>query len=380
MPKPRQFCCRHGDQIPNHMNNFRYKPFLWSAIFLFVAIVLLFSYFNFPRKEVRLLSTKQSLENQAPRFDTRFLSWSLATSSAEWQPRDSAVSFVFQNKMWTMGGLNGNREVDSKHTVRYWEAPHFNDIWASEDGVHWQVMKTKAEWPTRRSISVVLFQDKLWMFGGWSPITGYTRDIWQSSDGIAWTKIVSSAPWPAREGQTTEVFQGKIWLMGGVNYDKRETKNDVWWSDNGIDWHEATTTIPWSSRWDHATVVFNGKIFLAGGMNLQKQTFKDVWSSSDGLNWELVNPNPLWQERQGHSLVVLHDKLWIIGRLNDSDGGGVNDIWYSDDGTIWQKTQTDPSWLGREDHSVLVFKDRIFVFGGMDANWQWRNDVWFSSN
>jgi hypothetical protein len=362
------------------MNNLKYRLLFLSAIFLFIAAALSVTYFDFERKEVRLLTAKQSLEPQQPQFDPSSLSWSLATSSAEWPARDSAVSFVFQNKMWTMGGLDGSKEIDSNHKVLYWEAPHFNDIWSTEDGTRWTMMKAKAEWPPRRSISVVEFQDKLWMFGGWSPITGYTSDIWQSSDGATWTKIASSASWPAREGQTAEVFQGKIWMVGGVNYDKRETKNDVWWSDNGVDWHEATTTIPWSSRWDHATAVFNGKLFLAGGMNLKGETFKDVWSSADGLNWESVNADPPWQERQGHSLVIFRDKLWIIGRLNDAEDGGVNDIWYSDNGLAWQKTQTDPSWLGREDYSALVFKDRIFIFGGMDSNWQWRNDVWSSSN
>ncbi len=363
------------------MKNSKYKFFLWGAVFLAVMIILLFLYLNFLRKEVGPSPVKQLPESQLSQANQCFSSWSLATSSAEWQPRDSAVSFVFQNKIWTMGGLNGNRETNNNRAIRYWKLPHFNDIWASEDGVNWQLMQARAKWSPRRSMSVVLFQDKLWMFGGWSPVTGYRSDIWQSSDGITWTKVVSRAPWPAREGQTVEVFQGKIWLMGGVNYNQRETKNDIWWSDNGVDWHKATTTIPWSSRWDHATAVFNGKIFLAGGMDLRGQIFKDVWSSADGLNWELTNSNPPWQERQGHSLVVLHDKLWIIGILNDTEeGGGVNDIWYSYDGVTWQKTQTDPPWLSREDHSVLVFNNRIYVFGGMDLNQQWRNDVWFSTN
>ena len=278
-----------------------------------------------------------------------------------------------------MGGLDGNEKIQADNKVIYWEASHFNDIWTTEDGASWKLEKEKAEWPPRRSMSVVYFKDKLWMFAGWSPITGYESDIWQSDDGINWTKIVSEASWPAREGQTAEVFQGKIWMFGGVNYDKHETKNDVWYSDDGVDWKQATTTIPWSTRWDHATTVFNGKIFLAGGMNLSGQTFKDVWSSSDGLNWELANANPPWPERQGHSLVVFHDKLWIIGRLNDAEAGGANDIWYSDDGVNWQKTETDPPWLGREDHSVVVFKDKIFVFAGMGSDWRWHNDVWVSS-
>ncbi|MBI5448787.1 serine hydrolase [Candidatus Gottesmanbacteria bacterium] len=239
--------------------------------------------------------------------------------------------------------------------------------------------KEHAEWPERRSMSVVYFQNKLWMFGGWSPTSGYSSNIWQSSDGVTWTKVVESAPWPPREGQTAEVFQNKIWMVGGVNYDNRETKNDIWWSDDGIKWQEVKSKAPWSPRWDHALAVFKGKLFLSGGMNLNGETFKDVWSSGDGLNWELVNPAPPWRERQGHSLVVLNDKLWTIGSLPDMSKREINDVWYTDDGLTWQKTETDPRWIGREDHSVLVFKDRIFVFGGMDSNWRWKNDVWISS-
>jgi len=359
------------------MNNFKILLFALPVV-IFISAV--FVYFYFPYRAIHSSAkTELNAQPQTPEFYPQFLSWLQATSSAEWQPRDSAVSFVFQNKIWTMGGLNGNKEIDNNHTVHYWEAPHFNDIWATEDGVNWKMVTAHAEWPLRRSMSVVSFHDKLWMFGGWSPITGYTSDIWQSDDSITWTKVISEAPWPAREGQTAEIFQGKIWLIGGVNYDKREVKNDVWYSNDGLLWYQATTTIPWNPRWDHATAVFNGKIFLAGGMNLSDQTFKDVWSSSDGLNWEPATILPPWQERQGHSLVVFNDKLWIIGRLNDSEGGGVNDVWYSDDGVTWQKTNTEPLWAGREDHSVLIFNNRIYVFGGMDSNWQWRNDVWFSN-
>ncbi len=345
-------------------------------IIIFISAVYTYIFFSDPI--VLLKHAPQTARPQIPIFDPKLLSWSSATSSAEWQPRDSAASFVFQNKMWTMGGLNGNKKVSEHHVIRYWEASHFNDIWSSGDGVRWQREKEHAKWPPRRSLSIVTFSDKLWMFGGWSPVNGYTNDIWQSDDGMNWTKSISQAPWQPREGQTAEVFQGKIWLMGGVHYDKREVKNDIWYSDDGLAWHQATTTIPWSPRWDHATAVFNGKIFLTGGMNLSGETFKDIWSSSDGLHWELVTASPPWQERQGHSLVVFRDKLWILGRLNDSVNGSVNDIWYSDDGMAWQKTNTDPPWSGREDHSALVFNKQIYIFGGMSADWQWKNDIWFS--
>ncbi|MDO8664649.1 MAG: serine hydrolase [Candidatus Liptonbacteria bacterium] len=366
------------------MNYSRRALLIFSASFFAgIFISFIFLHFIIDSKKPGTFSEEQAnlqIVGQQPRqFEPKLLSWNLATSSAEWETRDSGVSFVFQDKIWTMGGLDGNQKVQADNKVIYWEAPHFNDIWTTENGATWKLEKEKAEWPPRRSMSVVYFKDKLWMFAGWSPITGYESDIWQSGDGINWTKVVSEAAWPAREGQTAEVFQGKIWMFGGVNYDKHETKNDVWYSDNGIDWTQATTTIPWSTRWDHAAAVFKDKIFLAGGMDLKNGVFNDVWVTSDGLNWELVTAHAPWATRQGHSLVVYKDKLWVIGRLNDAAASGANDIWYTDDGINWQKTETDPPWLGREDHSVLVYKDKIFVFAGMGSDWRWHNDVWVSS-
>jgi len=354
------------------------KTFLWCILLGIAAVPLTVLFFKIPRGEMVFPSFAPNAY-MTPQYNPQSLMWTEATSSAEWQPRDSAASFVFRDKMWIMGGLNGNADVDSAHTIRYWEAPHLNDIWTSDDGVYWKEEKEHAEWLPRRSMSVVLFQDKLWMFGGWSPFSGYTNDIWQSDDGLTWEEVVSNAPWTAREGQVAEIFQGRIWMMGGVNYDTREVKNDVWYSNDGIHWNQATSTVPWRPRWDHASAVFKGRLFIAGGMNLTKETFKDIWVSSDGMMWELANVAPPWQERQGFALINFHDMLWTIGRLNDSENGGLNDIWYSDDGISWHKTAADPAWLGREDHAALLFKDRMYVYGGMGADWQWRNDVWISS-
>ncbi|MEK7066403.1 MAG: sialidase family protein [Patescibacteria group bacterium] len=349
-----------------------------------MAIISLpFLYSNFEPSETSYKGGEKEPTKDEPQikpFDPSRLSWVLATSSAEWSPRDSGASFVFQNKMWMMGGVSGNENISSERIVKYWESPHFNDIWSSEDGVTWKLEKEHAEWPDRRSMSVVYFQDKLWMFGGWSPISGYASDVWQSTDAINWTEVAVSSSFPIREGQTADVFGGKIWITGGVNYNERVTKNDVWWSDNGIDWHEATASAPWSGRWDHATAVFNDKIFLSGGMDLSGHMFKDVWSTSDGINWELVIAEAPWKERQGHSMVVLHDKMWLVGILSDTEGGGVNDVWYTSEGSNWEKTLANPQWLGREDHSVLVYKDKMFVFQGMNSSWKWTNDVWYSIN
>lgn len=313
-------------------------------------------------------------------FDPKNLIWSQIAAVAPWQPRDSGEAFVFQNKIWLIGGLNGNGVVvkkENSYAIDYWKAPHFADIWNTENGLDWNLVTSSAPWGPRRSMSVAFFANKLWLMGGWSPIFGYTNDIWNSVDGIHWEKVVANADFPPAEGQSLVVFKNKIWKIGGVNYDEHKAKNDVWYSEDGFRWFKVEN-IPWEPRWDHSVEIFNGKLFLVGGMDLEGKIFNDVWVSDDGINWLIVTKNAPWAPRQGHVLKTYKGKLWLIGRLNDSKSGGQNDVWYSDDGINWQKTAIDPFWSGREDFFSVVFKNKIWVFGGMDRNWQWKNDIWAS--
>lgn len=341
------------------------------------SLVVLIALGFFYQANLRVQSPlPQAPENEALSFTPENLSWTEVVPSAPWEPRDSGEVFLFQNKMWLIGGLNGNSKVNNK-VVEYWKAPHFNDIWNTEDGVNWKLVASSSSWAPRRSMSVAFFQNKLWMLGGWSPITGYTNDIWTSHDGVHWTEVIKHADFPAVEGQALITFKDKLWKIGGVNYEERQEKNEVWYSGDGITWTKVEN-IPWKPRWDHAVAAFKGKLFLTGGMNLAGETFNDVWASEDGRHWTMITDNAPWSPRQGHALLVYRGKLWLIGRLNDAESGGVNDSWFSDDGITWRKTWHNPRWTGREDFFSAVFKDKIWIFGGMDAGWQWRNDVWAS--
>jgi len=116
-------------------------------------------------------------------------------------------------------------------------------------------------------------------------------------------------------------------------------------------------------------------------MDLKGNVYKDVWSSEDGMNWTLVNSNPPFLSRQGGAIVNYQNKLWVVGRLNSGEyGGGANDVWYSEDGINWEKTKQDPGFNGKEDQGVVVFKNRIWVLGGMDKNFVWTNDIWYSTS
>ncbi|KKP32456.1 MAG: hypothetical protein A2360_00085 [Candidatus Staskawiczbacteria bacterium RIFOXYB1_FULL_32_11] len=348
--------------------------------FLFIILVVtkIFYKNKFENREAMPV-VKEVIVDIKPVFNPLKLDWQESTGSAEFEARDSHGLVAFKNKLWVMGGLNGNCCVQKLGLVDYEKAPHFLDVWSSEDGKIWKLENASAPWGKRRSIQVVEFKNKLFLLGGWGPEIGYKNDIWTSEDGINWKLEKENAEWSKREGHTALVFDNKIWVIGGVTYDSHKLTNDVWSSEDGIFWQKATDNAGFELRWDHVALAFNNKLWVIGGMGFDNKVFNDVWSSEDGIVWKQEVASAPFASRQGGGLVEFENKLWLISRLNaDIYGAGVNDVWFSDNGINWQKTETDPEWSGREDVGVAVFKNKIWVVGGMDKDFVWENDVWSS--
>ena len=321
-------------------------------------------------------------------FRPENLVWQEISSSTPWTARDSHAAAVFQGKIWLTGGLNGNSLAFEDGRVPYENAEYFNDIWYSEDGANWTRVVEHAPWSPRRSQQLAMFKRKLWLVGGWGPKDGYAKEIWTSDNGISWEEIIPESifknsevglqKFPEVEGHQLVVFKDKLWLFGGVRYTDRKLVNEVWYTDDGSNWERAVKNAPWDPRWDHGIAEFRGAMWVTGGMDLADNEFNDVWRSEDGFHWERVTGEAPWSARQGHVALVYREYLWVIGQLNDTPAKGKNDVWFSQDGYEWKKTIRDPVWLGREDHEALVFKDAIWVFGGMTSDWKWSNEVWRS--
>lgn len=329
------------------------------------------------KQAVPLVSSEDVVDSE-PLFEPNGLVWHQVDEDIPWSRRDSHSVFLFNGKIWLTGGLNTN-VFNEEGKPRYDMGVYFNDVWSSRDGENWELVGDKAEFPRIRSAPVILFKDTLYLFGGWSPEVGYGVGIWKSTDGIYWELAVEHPAWGGREGFQIVAYANKLWLLGGVNYDKQKTFNDVWVSEDGLDWKLVTASAQWSPRWDHGAVSYRGKLYIAGGMDIGEVGFSDVWVSEDGIVWDLLQEDALWGKRQGHALVVYKDLLWLIGGLDAETNSGIGDVWYSEDGRSWHKTILDGKWSGREDHGVLVFNDAIWILGGMNSDWEWNNEVWYSS-
>src|SRR5437870_5682073 len=103
----------------------------------------------------------------------------------------------------------------------------------------WVHVNAGPHWSPRCSHTSVIFQDKIWVIGGFG-----TNFVWSSSDGAVWEEVTAHAQWLERDNPGSVVFENNMWVIGGVN--SEEALNDVWFSSDGAVWTEAVESNLWS--------------------------------------------------------------------------------------------------------------------------------------
>jgi len=272
--------------------------------------------------------------------------WVLVTDSAQYAPRDGAGALVFEDRMWLVGGWN---PPDRTHFPKDCS----NDVWSSQDGVTWSMEKPNT------------FAD-----GEYDP----------------------DLDWEGRHTAGYVVHEGRMWIVGG-DANQGHYHWDVWNSADGAQWTRvnAGQNVPWGPRALHYTLAFGGRIWVMGGQTLpqfapaHEKHCDDVWNSEDGLHWDRVQTQgPHWCARGmiGGS-AVFQDRMWVLGGgTYDSprypDRQFYNDVWSSADGIRWEQHTESAPWMPRQYHEVAVFDGRLWVMEGW--NQENRNDVWYSSD
>jgi hypothetical protein len=147
--------------------------------------------------------------------------------------------FVFENKIWIIGGEDKNTK--------------YADIWNSRDGINWIKQKDHAAFGKRSGSQVVSLNGKLFLLD---------NDVWSSPDGIIWQKETDEIVKGVEIfGYSAIVFDHKIWLLG-TNRNGQFT-SQVLVSEDGRTW--VSQDAPWSPRGGIASTVFQGKIYMTGG-------------------------------------------------------------------------------------------------------------------
>ena len=247
--------------------------------------------------------------------------WTRATPKAAWLHCDLPTSLVFRDRMWMIAGWQGGRKPTASAS---------NQAWWSTDGAEWHQATAKAPWCPRLGAAGVVFKDRMWILGG---VERYHQgdntllnDVWSSADGVHWEQATAHAAWAPRSCHAAVVFDGKIWVYGGGNYRPTYTGyNDVWNSADGVHWTRVTAHAAWSHRIWFSGVVYRGRMWVLGGWSDRPSTnWNDVWHSADGMTWTELKAGNIWSKRHEHSAYVFDDKIWVMA---GNPWPVVNDVW-----------------------------------------------------
>ena len=259
----------------------------------------------------------------------------------------------------------------------------------------WHCVTENAAFAARDGAGALVFQDKMWLLGGWNPGDKVhfplicNSEIWSSADGTSWTLENLQAPWEGRHTAGYVVHNGRMWIVGG-DCNQGHYQNDVWSSADGIHWDLANDHVPWAPRVLHYTLAFDGRIWVMGGQTIPNfadadEVFhNDVWSSDDGVNWTQVTESAPWVPRGMIGGAAVHDnRMWILGGgTYDTPATPMrnfyNDVWSSDDGINWEQNTAHAPWTPRQYHEVAAFDDHLWVLEGYAAESGNRRDVWYS--
>jgi hypothetical protein len=235
----------------------------------------------------------------------------------------------FNGAIYALGALTGDYENFSISTK----------ILRTKDFEKWETVAEKSNLPQRVFYGTVLFDNKIWMLGGYDG-KRYLNDVWNSADGVHWNLVAKNAPWSPRTASVLTVFKGELWLLGGgaIDGDKEinpDSEREVWVSRDGKSWRAVETNL--KRKWRGTPVVFDGKLWLVGAN--RGGTFESaVWMTEDGSKWkELSAP---WSPRGGVAAWVRGDELYMTGgKSSHTENGEIKFVYSNDVWAMSRKTE-----------------------------------------
>jgi leucine-zipper-like transcriptional regulator 1 len=294
--------------------------------------------------------------------------------STQFPERQSPTGLIYNNAMWLIGGFNTTND-------------YLNDVWSSTNGVSWTNVLpdltggSSTQFIGRTTHTSLVYNNAMWVIGGANGLLGgYLNDVWTSTNGSVWTQTASGASaniFPARDSHASVVFNNTMWVIGGVN--GTGFLNDVWASTDGANWYEATPGAAFSGRFGHACVVFNNAMWVIGGQG-SSSYLNDVWTSTNGVYWTQVLANTAspgatqFSQRNYFASFVYNNAMWVVGGFA---GGVADDVWYSTNGSTWTEATAAAAFSKRFDLSGLVYNNLMWVISG-SASSGGLNDVWYS--
>jgi len=314
-------------------------------------------FFRIDTGMMSLASQSQHYKTVEAGFDTFMICSSVTdTDSALPTPRDDCHAFVWNGKIWLIGGKEG--------------ATPKTDVWSSPDGVNWTQTASAGISGGIYGGGAHVLNDTIYVFGGIGTGPAFNNKAYSSTDGINWTLLGDMTGVTNNYDFTSTVYQGKIWIVGGSN--AVNTYKKVWTSTNGRVWTEVGTDAgpvndpTYGKGTDLGQLlVYQDKLWYIGGRNENNDPLSTVYSSTDGITWTQHDSMP--GTRSFFGAVVYNNRIWALGGYTGNGTVMKDTIYVSDTtGNKWKEVPlTYPQ--NRVGVEPVVFNNQIYSLGGQIA-------------
>jgi len=312
---------------------------------------------------VALMAGVSLLPAQEDRIRLMGHDWEKVVEPAAFGERYIHRGTLFNDRMFISGGFNDKDMF-------------LGDVWSSADGKDWRPDVQTAPWSARFAHGMVALDDAMYLMGGYDG--ELLSDVWKSVDGADWELVTDSAPWSPRSDFQVLAHDGAIFLLGGKGRAKRHA--DVWKTTDGAEW-ELLTESAWPARSHFGAVSHNGEIVILGGAFFDFEDnhhyyHRDTWSSADGRDWTLLNKNLPQSRRCLVELVSVGPYIYAIGGDDRHQYTSMRrDAWVSPDGVDWMKLRRQGNLAQRRrleydlraNHVLLAKDDAIYIIGGHET-------------
>jgi len=273
---------------------------------------------------------------------------------------------VFQDRMWIFGG-----HVPSEGPTFYINEVK-NDMYQYQFGLRtWNRLEIGYQIPSRTEHSAVVYQDLMYIFGGYGSGEGYTNTVYCYDPILNSATLIETtgeAPLP-RSAHSAVVYKDHMYIYGG--WDSDFSRNDLFSFNFATkEWKNITYkgVSPPAVR-SHCTVVYKDSMFVFGGYGEDKHPTDIYKYDFETQEWSIYftySKPPHGRSRS--KAVVFGSKMYIFAGWNRTQY--FSDFYEFDfESRIWQEVQVNLG-QGLGQHSIITYENKLYVFGGFCASVQ----------
>jgi hypothetical protein len=248
-------------------------------------------------------------------------SWALASRGIELPRRCYAGAAAFKGRIYLAAGLDSSNPTSP--------APR-RDIWSSADGKEWRLESESPGFSPRIAPSLQAMGGSLWLYGGIAGPIGQGKastEVWKSEDGRRWSLVSSSLP--ARPYATGACFNGRLWLFGGFLPVSGFPCAEAYSSADGVTWRREAE-LPFEG-YGIPAAAGPGKdgreslCLVDGSLDLP---FFFVYWSKDGVRWSYSRVDcPAGRPGPFAALCAHGGAFYLSGGRDDAEGFVSGGLW-----------------------------------------------------